>query len=978
MYYWCRYALAATLTLTTVTGVAVAGDQAEGGLESRLRALDAKYGVRLKHSEAALRIRSQGVSSQAAAGDLFVNNDGFGGSSNQTQLKVVRQPNGGTIAVWTDDRDANLSVYGQVFDSAGIPLGENFRLHSDPNNLNQLDPAALVRSDGGFYAAFTEELPNNDARLIVQRYSRLGQPLGSAVFVAAFAGDPLLQRKPALAALANGDVIVIFEQDNFVDPNSSIYGQRFLADALTPIGPKFEVSADLTVDGTSIIYDEREPAVSVGPNDVIWVVWTDDRDGGVRDVFVQRLIDDPVAAAADTTGQTIFKTGSASKINDEPVAENTLQNTPQLAVSSNNRMLVVWADFRNDNWNVFKQSYDALGAKSQNNVLVNFSDISPFNNHLAPMVSWSDSVGVVVWKDFRSGTAQTFAQRYDAMGEGILTNFFVGDAGTGNQSSPNASIMSDGSFAIGWTQPESGLSSAYYRAVSANDVPGPSQTVAVTVISAKQIKPICAVGASGDIFTMWEESRAALPNIVGQALDNSLSKPQGDLQVNGGPAVFHFLPAVAVGGTTGFAVWEDYRSTLEDSYSDIFLQRFRLDATGYTAVGSNVRVIDTVESDDVHLSSWNPDAAADANGRCMVVWQDNRFESWDIFAALYSDSIDGGTGDPVRIGLNFRVDQGPILTKQEEPRVDMNEVGNAVVIWQDSRDGAYDFEVWARMYSGGGTTSLGNEVRLMLDATHIPRQPDVAVWVDGSFAVVYEEHSDSNNVQIYIQRFDNTGAPASGGLGNSILVNDDGGSTLHFSPRVAATSAGYVVVWQDERAGNWDIYASLVPFSATVANVNYIVNDPESTDQTVPTIAALRSEPDPYVCWEDLRLAATAPDIFANRNAPTIAAGIGDDWTGDQGLTPREFTLGQNVPNPFNPATEIRFTLESPVHVELIVFNLLGQKVRTLLDAPRVAGSHRVSWDGVSDAGVRVATGTYMYRLRWPEGEISRKMTLLK
>lgn len=973
MYNWCRYALAATLTLTALAGVVVAGDQAEGGLESRLRALDARFGMRRQHSDAVLNARSQSASAHAAAGDIVVNNDGFGGFSNQTDLVVARQQNGGTVVLWTDDRDANLSVYGQVLDSLGIPLGPNFRLHSDPNNFDQFDPAILVRSDGGFYAAFTEQSSAADASVVVQRFSRLGQALGSAVFVADDSLPPMIQRKPVLAALSNGDVIVIYEEDDADAPNSNIFGRRLLADVLTPTGPKFEVAADLTVGGTAVLYDEREPAVSVGPNDVVWVVWTDDRDGGARDVFAQRMME----GAVDTLGQTIFKLGSASKVNDEPVSANAIQMTPRLAVSSNNRMLVVWSDFRNAKWDVYKQSFDDAGARSSNNALVNFTDISN-QDHVAPQISWSDSLGVVVWKDFRNGVGQTFAQRYDAMGEGIMVNFFVGEPGTGNQSTPSSSMMSDGSFAVGWTQPESGLSSAYYRPVSLADVPGASQTVAVTVISAKQVKPICAMGPAGDVITMWEESRAALPNIVGQALDNTLGKPQGDLQVNNGPPVFHFLPAAAVGGTTGFAVWEDYRDTLQPVYSDIYIQRFTLDATGYTAVGSNVRVIDTVESQEVRLASWNPDAAADATGRCMVVWQDNRFGSWDIFAALYSDSTDPGSGDPVRIGRNFRVDQGPDLTKQEEPRVDMNGAGQAVVIWQDTRNDPNDFDVRARMYSGGGQNSLGSEVLLSLDSTHIPRQADVAVWIDGSFAVVYEEHTDPDNVEIYIQRFGATGAPAVGALGDPILVNDDGMSMLQFSPRVAATSMGYVVVWQDERAGDWDIYASLVPFAATVANVNYIVNDAEATDQTVPTIAGLRTSPNPYVCWEDLRLTNTAPDIFGNRNAPSIAAGIEDDWIEDPGLTPREFSLGQNYPNPFNPATEIRFALESPVHVELIVFNMLGQKVRTLLDAPRTAGTHRVTWDGLNDIGVRVATGTYLYRLRWPEGEISRKMTLLK
>ncbi|RMH89545.1 MAG: T9SS C-terminal target domain-containing protein, partial [Calditrichaeota bacterium] len=98
---------------------------------------------------------------------------------------------------------------------------------------------------------------------------------------------------------------------------------------------------------------------------------------------------------------------------------------------------------------------------------------------------------------------------------------------------------------------------------------------------------------------------------------------------------------------------------------------------------------------------------------------------------------------------------------------------------------------------------------------------------------------------------------------------------------------------------------------------------------------------------------------------------------------PERFFLSQNFPNPFNPTTTIPFGLPEEARVSLEIFNLLGQKVRTLLSRERLAaGYHRVVWDGLSDAGQRVASGIYFYRLiarssRGKEFHRTRKMVLL-
>ena len=93
---------------------------------------------------------------------------------------------------------------------------------------------------------------------------------------------------------------------------------------------------------------------------------------------------------------------------------------------------------------------------------------------------------------------------------------------------------------------------------------------------------------------------------------------------------------------------------------------------------------------------------------------------------------------------------------------------------------------------------------------------------------------------------------------------------------------------------------------------------------------------------------------------------------------PQSFTLEQNYPNPFNPSTIIEFTLSSAEQVNLEIFNVLGQKVRSLIDESMTAGVHRLTWDATTNAGQRVATGIYLYRLKVGTESQTRKMLFLK
>jgi hypothetical protein len=93
---------------------------------------------------------------------------------------------------------------------------------------------------------------------------------------------------------------------------------------------------------------------------------------------------------------------------------------------------------------------------------------------------------------------------------------------------------------------------------------------------------------------------------------------------------------------------------------------------------------------------------------------------------------------------------------------------------------------------------------------------------------------------------------------------------------------------------------------------------------------------------------------------------------------PETFSLKQNYPNPFNPTTTIQFSLPKNEYVSLVIYNIMGRRIRTLVDEDKEADNYTVIWDGCDSYGTRVATGIYFYQLLANDAVITKKMLLLK
>jgi hypothetical protein len=116
--------------------------------------------------------------------------------------------------------------------------------------------------------------------------------------------------------------------------------------------------------------------------------------------------------------------------------------------------------------------------------------------------------------------------------------------------------------------------------------------------------------------------------------------------------------------------------------------------------------------------------------------------------------------------------------------------------------------------------------------------------------------------------------------------------------------------------------------------------------------------------------------IWINEYEETSIKG-GDDPTDGKHI-PDEIKLNQNYPNPFNPSTTIQYALNKSSQIRLIIYNLLGKKIRLLQNAFQNAGEHSLVWDAMDDKNNPVGSGIHFYRLQTDESDLQKKMVLVR
>ena len=187
-------------------------------------------------------------------------------------------------------------------------------------------------------------------------------------------------------------------------------------------------------------------------------------------------------------------------------------------------------------------------------------------------------------------------------------------------------------------------------------------------------------------------------------------------------------------------------------------------------------------------------------------------------------------------------------------------------------------------------------------------------------------------------------------------------------------SVGFTPLWF-EKAGNNDGYSPVGPandYTFTFPSVTSFDWTQYTLDVQVPTdVGATALEIRLHVYS---RFVGTVyfDDLTVQKVGTTTSAGLTKDGV------PRVFELSNNYPNPFNPSTRIEFSVPREGTISLVIYNMLGQRLRVLAQGSYVPGHYTVTWDGRDEVGRTVGSGVYFYRLETGSTALVKKMLLLK
>lgn len=183
-----------------------------------------------------------------------------------------------------------------------------------------------------------------------------------------------------------------------------------------------------------------------------------------------------------------------------------------------------------------------------------------------------------------------------------------------------------------------------------------------------------------------------------------------------------------------------------------------------------------------------------------------------------------------------------------------------------------------------------------------------------------------------------------------------------------------VMTNKDTISLNGNSWAGVEPWSGFTPNFEVLT--PAELDMSYNTDAASYTQAAGGFPVGDLNWFPDKKQEWIDAGMPTLAEPTSIEK--DIAALPVDFSLSQNYPNPFNPTTSIEYCLNKPGHVKLIVYNVLGNVVKTLVNEKQNAGNMEVIWDGTNEAGVKMASGVYYYRLETAGISKTMKMVLLK
>ncbi len=530
---------------------------------------------------------------------------------------------------------------------------------------------------------------------------------------------------------------------------SSASGAASVLVSVSPSGPVITsvspseagVGSEIRVTGIGFGSTQGANSLQVGGAAATVLSWSDTDIRAVIPAAAQNgRVQASVGGAAGSPGQFYFLWSAQNPLN-VPISQATdSQENHQLVSDGEGGAIVVWQDARNGvDYDIYVQRVSAAGVVLWASGGVPLCQAT--GHQEAPQLV-SDGAGgaIIVWQDRRTGTSDIFAQRVNAAGAVQWTT-----DGTAISQAPNAQtrpqLVSDGAGGaiIVW-QDRSGLSEDIFaqRVNAAGAAQWATNGTAISQASGDQESPQIVTDGAGGAIIAWRNLDDPNGEVLAQRVDASGNAlwawaPTGVFLVVPGPteAVSQLVSDGAGGAIIAYEV-------LFPADYNVYVQR--VNAAGVTQWGDpTLGVAVTQASGDQR----GPQIASDGAGGVIVVWQDlgNGTDS-DIYAQRVS-----ATGVPQWTADGVPVAQTP--GGQFSPQISADGVGGAIVAWSDLRNGV-DLDVFAQRMNSAGIPQWPANGAAISQAANGQESPRLIAGDMGGAIIVWRD-SRNGNVDIFAQ-----------------------------------------------------------------------------------------------------------------------------------------------------------------------------------------------------------------------------------
>jgi len=836
----------------------------------------------------------------------------------QETADIVDLKGGRMIAAWTDYRSGVGAIYIQFMDDNGVLIGANSEIAVGVDD-DLSNPALCADTSGHFYLVFRDE---QTGFLRAQRFDTLGVSTGAAFYVSDTASGGYAGEFDA-ACLSDGRLAVVWE-----DYSS---GNDIILRAFSAGGA---VSIDRTVvnsDGLPVKH--WSPSVAAGSAGDFAVVWEDYRSG-TADIFFRLYNAIGVAYGPE------FSPVDAG-------APDSARYLPSVTFGSADGYVAAWVDLR-DGQNIYMQQVDASGGLVGANRLLT-DETSGFSNWEIDLDFTPGGDMAASWTLYGAGNF-IMVQRYSA---GLVKDGSPVEVTVSPDKidfDPDVSGNAGGHAGIVWTGAGMGQADVFGAVCGSGPTVIQSEFVLNDdTVGSPSVEPEVVAFSRFDWTVVFTDKRRDGGDIMLQQLYVGGDLLGSNRMINADPpGGTQSQPAIASANDKLLVSWTDIRDDHPGTQNIVC--RFVRPQNDLTP---EIIANDDASGGAPHFDS---DCAYNVNDIGLVVWTDTRTGVPKIYGQLFDAAF-------APQGANFLIGPTAVTETGEKAVVSADSAGNFVVGFINRLHPSGPAVVFKRITGGGQLTDLFelplNSGGFVVDGF------DAGVGADNKIVLVWHG-SKAGETALFIEVCEYDGTVIS-----PATAVADSPDAMPGMPHVSVDNLDHILVtWMDHRTIPAEPYRQVYDAAMNPIEANVAVASGQGARMRQPAVAGYRGRG--LFAWSDGR--ADGLNIYASQilYEPTDADGA------DDAITPKVLELAQNYPNPFNPTTTIEFTVPKSGQVRLDIFNLMGQHVRMLVDGTVSAGSHQVMWDGADNAGERVASGIYLYRLKKGDDIYTRKMTLVK